>query len=117
MNEKLNKLERQVIQAYLEILSPKGWASEKSLDNIRVRKREYTGCGYFTNLERTPESLIQDSSQDYTGGDVLVTLNKKTLVGHLFFIKEGHLDCIEGYTFGEDWPEVIEDIEIGEVER
>lgn len=74
-----------------------------------VKKREFTGHGFFTDFEYSGTDRLPDTCGNTELGDLSVMLNGFCLVGFVLFIKNGTITCLEGYTYGDKWPDVIED--------
>jgi hypothetical protein len=74
-----------------------------------VTQREFSGAGFFTYLEVPKEApRIQMTGRIYFG-DVHAQLpNLNNGAGFVLFIKDGKLELLEGYTYGEPWPDRID---------
>lgn len=72
-----------------------------------IKKREFTGRGFFTYFENVTEGLIVDAGFKQELGMLTATLNDVCEVGFALFIRDGRISCLEGYTFGDAWPDVI----------
>lgn len=72
-----------------------------------IKRREFTGHGFFTYFENVTEGLIVDAGFKQELGMLTATLNDVCEVGFALFIRDGRISCLEGYTFGDAWPDVI----------
>jgi len=109
---KLNKVEVIILTA---ILIENGYL-EGSLAEIYVLERCYTGVGVFS--EFAPHPSLHIGGEDRTCGvSSTVLINGEILTGHLYYIKDGFIETIEGYTYHSapnirpPWPEEIETAE------
>lgn len=77
-----------------------------------VEKREFTRTGFFTDFYfKNPVQQIE-SCKNFHIGDVAGTIND-TGVDFVLFIDNGLISLLEGYTFGDPWPEHINKFELG----
>lgn len=105
----LTILEQAILSKFFEI---EGFKIENvNLEQIQVVERQFTGIGFISQLN--PKDLkIVNGSQDFIGGTVGAKLNGKIDAGFLVYVKNSYIDALEGYTYGEDWPEIIETFEL-----
>ena len=73
-----------------------------------MKKREFTGHGFYTHFEQVGDRLPVDAAFAKVLGSPSAILNQACTVGFALFISDGKISCLEGYTFGEDWPDTIE---------
>lgn len=73
-----------------------------------IKKREYTGHGFFTYFENVTEGPLVDECFKQELGKPSAILNDVCEVGFVLFIRNGKISCLEGYTFGDVWPDVID---------
>ena len=81
--------------------------------NHSTISEENDDVGYYANfsVDKTQVEVFKEKlpSRDVVGK----TKDGKNIVGFVLFIKDGYLDCLEGYTFGnEKWPDLDEDISL-----
>jgi hypothetical protein len=88
---------------------PRLKALRRQLAGSRVRSREFTGVGFFTNLTVPPDATRAPvGAQRVTLGDVAASMNGLAHgAGFVLFITDGMLDFLEGFTYDEPWPEII----------
>jgi hypothetical protein len=75
----------------------------------KIRSIELSGVGFFANLEVPPDAP-RATPPNITGGDARIDLSGvEHGAGCLLFVRNGHLNMLEAYTFDEDWPEPVHD--------
>ena len=103
---KLTQFEQMVMNALIT-----GHAEEATLRtqmaSAIVESREYSGCGLFTIMKLN--QLCQPiASKDRTILDwqsfQLAHPALEHGAGTLLYIADGYVECLECYTYGEDWP-------------
>ncbi|MHC4510359.1 MAG: hypothetical protein ACYTAO_15635 [Planctomycetota bacterium] len=110
----LTDLEKDVLLRFFknEQIDPK--ALIVSLDEIEVLDRTVAGSGVMIDLERHWCLRVGDGSQNYKYPDIGGSLNQERIpVGFLLYIERGFIEAIEGFTFGEVWPEKIVCYDLG----
>lgn len=86
-------------------------ALRAQLDGLSVDKREFTGVGFFLNLRvnhtgiveplRIPHRLVVSDVEASIGG-------LAAGAGIALFVVNGVLELLEGFTYAEPWPSVVE---------
>jgi len=72
-------------------------------------KREFTGKGFFVDFILPSDiSKVQNHLDLHANGKI----NNNIDVGFILFIKNGILDCLEGFTYYGEWPEKIMNCEL-----
>jgi hypothetical protein len=109
MPNDLTPLEREVMTTLLAPDHPVMRVLRRQLDVCRVAEREFTGVGFFSTL------LVP-------GGVAAAPVTGKTLAlgdataridglehgaGFVLFVRDGVLETLEGFSFGERWPDAI----------
>ncbi|ESQ10778.1 MAG: hypothetical protein N838_19810 [Thiohalocapsa sp. PB-PSB1] len=83
-------------------------ALREQVQYCHVKKRESTDAGFFTELD-VPRSVVRracDAGEKLTLGDVEADIKGlKNGAGFVLFVSNGYLDMLEGFTYGEPWPE------------
>lgn len=84
------------------------------LGSIVVVNREYSGVGFFTHIEKAIASKFYEGTRT----DVWNSLGARLAIGemgtttiesgYIVYIRDGYLHLIEGFTYGDEWPERIE---------
>lgn len=84
--------------------------------DIRVFRREVSDEAYEAWLSKS-ENLKISENKTYIDKSIGAKLNGEIEVGFFIHVEEGYLRKIEGYTFGEDWPEEIESVEFFDIDK
>lgn len=103
------KLEKEVIE---RIIKEEGGKEHKILNKqlhkIKVKNREFTGHGFFTEFI-LPYDTEKCKKESFSLGDrVYAKIEgfKHTKAGFVLFIKNGKIDVLEGYCIGNEiWQE------------
>lgn len=76
---------------------------------LRVRTREYSGVGFFTEFDLPPDAPKLPVAGPIRFGDVLAEIDgMEHGAGFLIFVDNGLLTMLEGYSnANEAWPETI----------
>lgn len=112
--DELTDLERNVLEKLLAGAHPVLQALRQQLWGCRVRSRELTGYGFFTELQidRTVPTA-PTSVERLRIGDVNAKIaGLEHGAGFVLFVNGGYLDMLEGYSYDEPWPEAISDFEL-----
>lgn len=114
MSHDLTDLERSVIDKLLAGEHPVLEALRGQLRSCRVRSRELTGCGFFTELQVDRGLRVAPTSAEKLRiGDVNAKIGGlEHGAGFVLFVKDGYLDMLEGYSYEEPWPESIDEFEL-----
>ncbi|MBO8157600.1 MAG: hypothetical protein H0Z32_14310 [Bacillaceae bacterium] len=82
---------------------------QKQYNLSRIKDREFSGTGFFTTFHLPNNAPRLKISKSFQIGDVIGQINGVEYgVGFVLFIKDGFLDILEGYTYGEEvWPSKI----------
>lgn len=79
----------------------------KQLPSCRVSGREHSGQGFFAYLV-VPPPLWLDRRLGFDISDVQGEIPGLWFgAGFVIYIREGHLDLLEGYTYDEPWPDEV----------
>lgn len=113
---KLTKLEQEVIGRVLADPALQPVKPAVDFEKVIVKDREFTGTGFFTEFEPSQELKLFDSGVSMRWGKVGAKLNASKLdTGYLVYVDDGYVTTIEGYTYGEDWPHEVEELELYEL--
>ncbi len=110
---KMTKLEKTIIESMigdseLTLANPK-----IHLHKMIVTNREFTGAGFFTEIQRSPDTRLFDEGLSMHWGRVGARLNADAIkTGYLVYVEDGYVTLIEGYTYGDEWPTEMEGIEL-----
>jgi len=110
---RVSDLEKAVIERFLADPALRSNKRSINFEAVNVRSREFTGVGFLTDFHRSDELKLFDEGVSLRWGKIGVRLNaSRTDSGYLVYVDEGYLKTIEGYTYGEDWPVEIEQMEV-----
>jgi hypothetical protein len=106
MNELLSDMERSVIQMLLNGDAITFRTLREQLIHCHVSHRTLTGVGFITDLEVDPTIARLTNKGRIIWGDVLADMEGiQNGVGFVLVLENGYLRMLEGYSFGEPWPE------------
>lgn len=114
---KASELEKAVIERMLTDgeLAP----ISRSIINfnvVTVSDREFTGAGFLTEFERSEELKLFGLGVSLRWGKVGARLGaSKVETGYLVYVDDGYITAIEGYTYGDEWPGQVEQMELYEL--
>jgi hypothetical protein len=111
-DEKFDSFEESVIRKMLEGPGEFLQVLRKQYSVAIVKKREYTVHGFYTYYS-IPAEIERLDVQDFQLGNVGAKIDGlKYDAGFLLYVKEGKIDCLEGYTYDEIFPLQIEKFEL-----
>lgn len=108
----LNILEKTLIKHFLKKKDIFFQDEDSLFSDLNVESRYFTGVGFFVNLKKLDKLKVSDTSESYKFGYLRAKLNSSLDTGYLFYVENGYLISIEGYTYGEYWPDIIYEIEV-----
>jgi hypothetical protein len=112
----ITNLERQVIERFLQDTELQPLRRFANSEKISVVARDFTGPGFLTHIEPSDEVKLFADAVTLRWGNVGARLNSSKIeTGYLVYVDNGYLTTLEGYTYGEDWPEQISSIELYEL--
>ncbi len=105
----LSELEEKVIEMLLTGDHPVLAVLRTQFERCKVVKREFTRVGFFTHFEVPADVARVESRSSFELGDVHADIPGLELgADFLLFVREGAIDFLEGFTYGDDcWPETI----------
>jgi hypothetical protein len=106
----LNELEKALIKNFLMHSGNFIEDDATFFSTISIKSREYTGVGFFTKFHQTEKLKINHEQKSSRLGNLGAKLNNAIDTGYLFYIENGYLELIEGYTYDSDWPNEIHSI-------
>ncbi|MCA9677456.1 MAG: hypothetical protein KC464_20700 [Myxococcales bacterium] len=110
-------LEKEVIRKFLSDESTRPSRTEVNLDIVSVVSREMTGVGFFTELARCEELHLFADDVSMKAGRVGARVGPARIdTGYLIYVDGGYISTIEGYCYGEAWPEDLSVFEIYDIE-
>ena len=114
---KTTELENAIIESMLGDRELMPIRANVHFDQVTVSDRAFTGAGFLTELERSDELKLFDDGVSLRWGKVGARLNAVKLeTGYLVYVDDGYVTAVEGYTYGDEWPAQVEQIELYELE-
>ena len=111
--EKLTSLENEVLDMLLDKSGEPFVTVRQQLSQAVVAKREFTGVGFYTHFNLPTGLSIRYDLPDMTIGDVGAEFsNLRHGAGFVLFIRHGVVDILEGYTYDEPWPTIIDQFKV-----
>jgi len=105
---KINMLEKKILDKFF---SDKDIHLSQDLSVITsVNEREYTGVGFFTWFNKD-KYLKVGKNCERAWEKLGAKINNGIETGYIVYVEDGYINCIEGYTYSEKWPEQITNIE------
>lgn len=99
-----NKIEYDVLSKLLDGDSIELSILRKQFQEAIVVNREFTGSGFFTNIE-IPKDIDRIQQDRVTIGDVIAEIDGlRNGAGFVLFTKDGRISTLEGYSYDEPWP-------------
>ena len=109
----LSQLEQQVLETLLRGDHPTLVVLRSQLPHTTVISREHTGAGFFTQLAVAPEAPRLSPPASFSFGDVGAAIPGLQLGAcFLLFIEDGALSMLEGYSYDEPWPSMIDSFDL-----
>jgi hypothetical protein len=114
---KASALEQAVVGQLLEEAELRPARVDVDFENVAVVGREFTGVGFLTEFEPSQELKLFADGVSLRWGKVGARLNAAKLeTAYVVYVDNGYLTTIEGYTYGDDWPESIASFALYELE-
>ncbi len=109
----LTNFEKEVIDKILIGNSTTLSQLRNQVIHSEIINRDNSSVGYFIHFN-VPNQFKLKRDDDFTlGTNILINMEGlKDGAGCILFIKNGSIDMLEFYTFGEDWPKNISKYEI-----
>ena len=102
----LSSLEIRVLSLIVENI-PEFHELRRQVQVVRVSKRDYTGCGVYTDFE-LPKGTVQFEPHRWRIEDMPkiegIHPDLPSGAGFILWFKNGFITCLEGYTYEGDWP-------------
>ena len=116
LSDDLEPLEAAVLDKMLAGEHPVLTALRAQLARATVRSRELTGVGFFTEFALAPDA-VSAPVRTLRFGDIQAEVSGlKHGAGFVIFVDDGLLTMLEGYSYGEPWPEKIDEFSISYIE-
>jgi hypothetical protein len=94
-------LERAVLRAICEKDSVDRAALQAQLSAATVIRRENTAAGFYTQIAIQHGSLVSVGGERRRHGPTAAVEGLKHGMGFILWLKEGFLDCLEGFCYDE----------------
>lgn len=101
MGPDFTSLERAVLGAVCEMHMADRDALEAQLSTATVRSRENTGAGFFTSIGVQRSGLVAIGGERLRNGPEARIDGFQHGMGFILWLKEGYLDCLEGYSYDD----------------
>ncbi len=106
----LNDIEKTVIEEFLKTKNIEIEDKVGFFEDVKIKDKEMSPVGFHTFLEKSEKLRVSDLDKTYKWGSLGITINRAVETGYLIYVEQGYIDCIEGYTYEEDWPVKISSI-------
>lgn len=110
----LTRFERAALQKLLHGDHPVLAALRHQLDSCEVSLREFTGVGFYANLEVRPSvepaPTTHPRIQVLNVGAEISGLERGA--SFVVFVTDGYLDFLEGFSYDEPWPPAISEFSL-----
>ena len=104
----LAALEAAVMELQLSGDAPAMESLRKQWRASTIVNREFTGVGFYTTLEVPPAVPAVEGFPVRCFGDVEAEIEGLFCgTGFIIWIKDGRLECLEGYSYQENWPDTV----------
>jgi hypothetical protein len=104
----LSPLERDVLTMLLDGSDKNLYLLREQFQNMEISSRKMTGVGFFTEFTIPPTFPRLPGRPSFKLGDVNATANDLEFgLGFVLYVANGALSMLEGYTYGEPWPNRI----------
>jgi hypothetical protein len=106
----LTSLENDIVRWLLENCEDSD--VQRQLPHLLLRKRDYTGVGFFLHFSLPPDVI---ATPDSTGdsmpilGPEIASSQLDSGAGTVLFLTNGLIDCIEIFAYGNHFPETLGD--------
>ncbi|SDF86849.1 hypothetical protein [Sporomusa acidovorans] len=114
ITENFIKMEKEVVMKLLDGQDDRLAILRDQYLNASIKSREFSGTGFFTSFVVPSNVLRLESPKSFQLGDVIAqVIGVKDGVGFVFFIKNGTIDLLEGYVYGDEkWPHEIKEYKV-----
>jgi hypothetical protein len=105
---KLTPLEEEVLKKMLAGKSEWRAILREQARVMHVSSRELTGVGFFTDFSVPPDAPRLPNSKSFAFGNVAGEIDGlKHGADFVLFVRNGAMECLEGCSYGEPWPDDI----------
>jgi hypothetical protein len=104
----LSELETAVLEKLLSGEHPVLRILRQQMNRAVLARRTLSGAGFYAELSVPPDAPRLSNGGDFSLGDVDANIDGLRYgAGFVLFVKDGYLSALEGYSYGEPWPEEI----------
>jgi hypothetical protein len=90
----------------------------QQLAHSSVSKREFSGVGFFTHFSVPAQAPVLRNLRDAELGDVEAEITGlQHGAGFLLFVRGSVVSFLEGFSYDEPWPSVVNDCRVLRAER
>ena len=112
----MTELEKTIIKKILADPELKPVRSSVNFNSVKVNNRNMSASGFLSEFEQSEELKLFDTSVSLRWGKIGAKLNASHLdTGYLVYVDNGYVTAVEGFTYGNIWPDHIDRIEFYEV--
>lgn len=84
----------------------------RQVSSLRVVHREYSGVGFFTTFDVEQSPRVRGEPSFHLGDIIAETPSLDQGIGFDLSVKDGRMDRLEAFTYGEPWPQVLSDLKL-----
>ncbi|HUA14367.1 MAG TPA: hypothetical protein VMG31_03650 [Verrucomicrobiae bacterium] len=97
-----NVLEQAVLDAICEAYREDREILHSQISTAILKKRENTGCGFFTHFSVDRASTKPISGERLRNGPLVKVTGMRHGMGFILWLDDGYPNCLEGYAYGDD---------------
>lgn len=113
MIEGLTLFERALLDKLLSGADKRLAALRAQASAARLVSKDYTGAGFYCEIEVAPSAPRVSTTPNFELGDVDITMDGlKYGAGALVFIRDGVMTALEGYSYEEPWPSEVKNFSL-----
>ena len=117
MAVELGQLERDVMELLLAGDDPILNVLREQYRLAEVVKREETGAGFYVHFSVDPRATRLDTGKSLHFGDVTAEVEGLNYgAGFVLHVRDGAIECLEGYSYDEPWPAAVAHCRVSYVE-
>jgi len=103
--------EEKIMQKLLEGKNAISSILRQQYEEAQIEGRYFSGKGFFTKFKISKNAPVLPNLKSFSFGNIVGQINGIN-VGFVLFISDGKLDCLEGYTYSDPWPDKITSYEL-----
>ncbi|WP_417431381.1 hypothetical protein [Kiloniella sp.] len=110
--EKISEIEAAVLKFCVKMNVPNYENKTGLFDNVHVIDRIFNGTSFMTEFDRTEELKVGNDGDNYLISTLDAVLNNSIPSGYIAYIENGYITALEGFTYDEEWPDNLQNIEV-----